>query len=388
MNRFQVIFKKELRDSSRDRRSILAALLFSFLGPVLLAVIFTVAAQKSAETDELKLGVIGLAYAPDLMQFFERHNIKPIAFEDDVKSAIQQRKIEVVLEVAADFMTDFSISIPARIKLYADYSIEKSARSAHRVKSVIANYNESIGSLRLMARGINPVITKPVSLDSKDYSTAQGRSALILGALQIFILMAAFIGSTGVAIDTTAGERERHSLEPLLIHPVSSVSILMGKWLTTSLYGMLAVMLTLLVTSCVFPFVPLKTLGVDLNLDAAMQLSILALAVPLALFAAAIQMLTSLYARSFKEAQGYLSIMMMVPMLPVIVMQILSVKSATWMYLVPVLGQRQLLTDVMRGDGLAPLDYFLASGVTSILALVIVVFLTRLLRTERVVYGG
>jgi sodium transport system permease protein len=388
VNRLWVVFKKELLDSSRDRRSILAALAFSFFGPVLMAVAFTVIAQKQAETEELKLAVIGIEHAPDLIQFIEQHGIEPFAFDEDAKTAIQQRQIEVVLEIDHDFPNYFSKSIPAQVKLLTDYSIEKSARAARRVSGVIARYNERIGSARLMVRGINPAITKPVDLESNDYSTPQGRSALILGGLQIFLLMATFVGSTGVAIDTTAGERERHSLEPLLVHPVSSVSLLAGKWLTTSLYGMLAVVLTMLVTTSVFPFVPLKSLGVDLNLGISMQLSIVALALPLALFAAAVQMLTSLYAKSFKEAQSYLSIMIMIPMLPVMAMQLLSLKSATWMYLVPVLGQQQLLTDVMRGDGLEPLNYCLASGMTSILALATVMFLTRLLRTERVVYGG
>jgi sodium transport system permease protein len=388
VNRLWVVFKKELLDSSRDRRSILAALAFSFFGPVLMAVAFTVIAQKQAETEELKLAVIGIEHAPDLIQFLEQHGIEPFAFDEDAKTAIQQRQIEVVLEIDQDFLDNFSKSIPAQVKLLTDYSIEKSARAARRVSGVIARYNEGIGSARLMVRGINPAITKPVDLESNDYSTPQGRSALILGGLQIFLLMATFVGSTGVAIDTTAGERERHSLEPLLVHPVSSVSLLAGKWLTTSLYGMLAVVLTMLVTTSVFPFVPLKSLGVDLNLGISMQLSIVALALPLALFAAAVQMLTSLYAKSFKEAQSYLSIMIMIPMLPVMAMQLLSLKSATWMYLVPVLGQQQLLTDVMRGDGLEPLNYCLASGMTSILALATVMFLTRLLRTERVVYGG
>jgi sodium transport system permease protein len=388
VNRLWVVFKKELLDSSRDRRSILAALAFSFFGPVLMAVAFTVIAQKQAETEELKLAVIGIEHAPDLIQFLEQHGIEPFAFDEDAKTAIQQRQIEVVLEIDQDFPNYFSKSIPAQVKLLTDYSIEKSARAARRVSGVIARYNEGIGSARLMVRGINPAITKPVDLESNDYSTPQGRSALILGGLQIFLLMATFVGSTGVAIDTTAGERERHSLEPLLVHPVSSVSLLAGKWLTTSLYGMLAVVLTMLVTTSVFPFVPLKSLGVDLNLGISMQLSIVALALPLALFAAAVQMLTSLYAKSFKEAQSYLSIMIMIPMLPVMAMQLLSLKSATWMYLVPVLGQQQLLTDVMRGDGLEPLNYCLASGMTSILAFATVMFLTRLLRTERVVYGG
>ncbi len=388
MNRFWAVFKKELRDSSRDRRSILASLAFSFFGPVLMAIAFGVIAHKQAETEELKLAVIGIEFAPDLIQFMQQHGIETSRLEEDAKTAIQQRKIEVALEIDQDFLENFSKSSPARVKLLTDYSIEKSARAARRVKGVIARYNESIGSLRLMVRGINPAITTPVKLASNDYSTPQGRSALILGGLQIFLLMATFVGSTGVAIDTTAGERERHSLEPLLVHPVSSVSILAGKWLTTSLYGMLAVVLTLLVTTVVFPFVPLRSLGVDLNLGLSMQLSIVALAIPLALFAAAVQMLTALYAKSFKEAQSYLSIMIMVPMLPVMAMQLLSLKSATWMYLVPVLGQQQLLTDVMRGDGLAPLNYFLASGMTSVLALATVMYLSRLLRTERVVYGG
>jgi sodium transport system permease protein len=382
------VFKKEMLDSSRDRRSILAALAFSFFGPALLALAFTAIAQKTDEIKELTIAIQGAEYASDLVLFLNGNDIRTVDFTGDTKQAIQNREQEVVLNVSADYRLNFTKSSSAVVELFADYSIENSARAARRVNDVISLYNANIGSLRLMARGINPSITTPVYIEARDYSTQQGRSALILGGLQIFILMAAFVGSTGVAIDTTAGERERHSLEPLLVHPVSSSAILTAKWLTTSAHGMLAVILTLLVTATIFPFVPLETLGLNLTFNPWMQFLTVVLAIPLALFAAAIQMLTSLFAKTFKEAQGYLSLLIMVPMLPVMAMQVLSLKSADWMYLVPVLGQQQLLTSVMRGEELDPLNFFCATSLTSILALATILLLTRLLRTERVVYGG
>jgi len=388
MNGFMAVFKKEMRDSSRDRRSVFAALAFSIFGPVLMAFALGVIAKKVDEVQDLTIAVQGMQNAPDLIRTLNDNDVATIEFTDNIRAAIQERDYEVVLVIPDDFHEKFDRSATAKIEVFADYSIEKSARATRRVMDVINLYNSRIGSLRLMTRGINPSISVPVVLESRDYSTQQGRSALILGGLQIFLLIAAFVGSTGVAIDTTAGERERHSLEPLLVHPVSSSAILIAKWLTTSFYGMLAVILTLLVTSAIFPFVPLKALGVKLILGPMLQLSVVVLAIPLALFAAAIQMLTSLFAKTFKEAQSYLSLMIMVPMLPVVAMQIMSLKSATWMYLVPVLGQQQLLSDVMRGEGMDPLNFLYATSVTGLLALATIMFLTRLLRTERVVYGG
>ena len=200
--------------------------------------------------------------------------------------------------------------------------------------------------------------------------------------------MAAFFGSAPVAIDTTAGERERKSLEPLLVHPLSSFQIMMGKWITVVSFGLLATIIAVASTAIAFDFISLKSLGLDPKLTMTMQLSMILLLVPSAMFAASLQMLTSLFAKTFKEAQSYLGLLAILPMAPVMATMIGGAKAADWMYMVPILGQQQLLTTVLRGEGLDWLNFFTSTSITVVISIAIVMALTKLLRSERVVYGG
>ena len=222
----------------------------------------------------------------------------------------------------------------------------------------------------------------------KDYSTDASRAGQILAGLQMFILMAAFFGSAPVAIDTTAGERERKSLEPLLVHPLSSFQIMIGKWLTVVSFGLFATVIAVVSTAIAFDFISLKSLGLDPKLTMTMQLSMVLLLVPSAMFAASLQMLTSLFAKTFKEAQSYLGLVALLPMAPVMATMIGGAKSADWMFMVPILGQQQLLTTVLRGEGMNIMHFITATSITVIISIVIVTILTKLLRSERVVYGG
>ncbi len=239
-----------------------------------------------------------------------------------------------------------------------------------------------------MVRGVNPTVASPVLLQRRDFSTRKSRASKILASLQMLILMAAFFGAAGVAIDTTAGERERNSLEPLLVHPLTSRQIMGGKWITVSIYGALATLLVVVSTAACLEFFSLEALGVDPKLTAGMQIRILALLLPMVFFASAAQMLASLFAKTFKEAQTYLGLLTLLPMLPVMFTMFRDVNTAYWMYLVPIMGQQQLITSVMRGEGMDLLGFLTTVAVTTAGALLIFGILSRLLRSERVVYGG
>ena len=141
-------------------------------------------------------------------------------------------------------------------------------------------------------------------------------------------------------------------------------------------------------TAVALKYASLEALGVDPKLTLGMQGSIFLHLVPMALLASSAQMLASLFAKTFKEAQTYLGMLTLAPALPVMFIMFRDVKSASWMYLVPILGQQQLLTSVMRGEGTNLLDSLTAAAVTTAVALGLFLVLTRLLRSERVVYGG
>ncbi len=388
MNLVRAILKKEFKDSFRDRRAIMVAILPALLAPVLMAFMFHMIAKTTVSTEDMVVPIIGQDNAPDLISYLEQKEIRFEDYEGIPKQDIQNEKINIVLEIPEDYAEKFGNSLSATVYIHADNSMDKSRADRRRLGQLIQTYGGTIGSMRLIVRGINPSVAKAVTLKDKDYSTDASRAGQILAGLQVFILMAAFFGSAPVAIDTTAGERERNSLEPLLVHPVSSLQVMTGKWLTVVTFGIIATVIAVISTSAALDFISLKSLGVDPKLSVSMQLSIILLLIPNAFFAAGLQMLTSLFAKSFKEAQSYLGLLIFIPMAPVIVTMVGGTKTADWMYSVPILGQQQLLTNVLRGENMEVGHFITSAAVTLAIALIIVTVLTRLLRSERVVYGG
>lgn len=388
MNLFLVVLKKELKDSFRDRRGVLLPIVFVMLGPLLMISLLRGIAEERKDPQTQTLQVIGQEHAPDLIGHLEKSGLEIEEFTGDPKTEIQNKTVQAILSIPEDFGEKFKAFEPAPVQLYFDDSLEKSETAADNVARAINEYSQTIGTYRLVLRGVNPAVMSAVRLEHKDFSTRSSRAGQILGTLQMLILIASFFGGMGVAIDTTAGERERNSLEPLLVHPVSSFQLAAGKWVTVMIYGMAASLVGLLSTAICLELFSLKALGVDPKLTLQMQLAIFATLIPMALLAAAAQMLMSLFAKTFKEAQTYLGLLNLVPMVPVMILMFKEFKSETWMYAVPVLGQQQLMTSVMRGESLSALHFVIAAASTSALGIALFAILVRLLRSERVVYGG
>jgi sodium transport system permease protein len=190
-----------------------------------------------------------------------------------------------------------------------------------------------------------------------------------------------------VAIDTMAGERERGSLEPLLINPVQRGAVVVGKWLTTVVLACIAVGVCLAAFLLVVQRVPLQDLGVKAHFDGVAVLGMLAAVVPLTFFASAGQMLVSTYARSFKEAQTYLQLLLLLPMLPGMVLAISPVQSQPWMYAIPVFSQQLLVGEVMRGQAVGAAPFLLGVLGCMAAAALCLVLTTRLLGEERIIFG-
>jgi sodium transport system permease protein len=190
-----------------------------------------------------------------------------------------------------------------------------------------------------------------------------------------------------IAIDSTAGERERGSLESLLLNPVPRQALAIGKWVAASLFGCGAVVFSMLLTMSVMRRVPWHDLGVRFTVTDAELLSLLALILPLAFLLSAVVLVTSTFARSFKEAQSYLSMLMLLPMLPGLVSTMYPLSHRPWLAPVPVLGQYALSADVLGGAAPVPL-YYVVAGVSALaVAWLLVGVAGRLLAREAIVFG-
>ena len=382
------VFKKEILDGSRDRRSIYSLLFSAMISPLLFALMFTVAAERRKSADEIALPIEGAEYAPSLVNWLRQQSgVTIVPPPADAEKAVASRAEDVVLIIDKDFSKDMDRAVPAKVQLVSDVTRDSARPKVARVRFLVASYSSQTSGLRLIARGIAPSVASAVRIDEVEVSSSQQRLATQLSILPLLLVLAALTGGMQLSIDSTAGERERGSLEPLLLNPASRGALATGKWLAASLFGCCAVLFSMVLTVNVMRRVPWHDLGIRFRVSDPELMTLLALVLPLALFLSAIVMFASTFARSFKEAQSYLGMLMLLPMLPGLVSTMYPLSGRQWLAPVPVLGQYALAADVLGGKPPGVLLYVVA-GVSVIGCAALLVWLTaRMLKREAIVFG-
>jgi len=255
------------------------------------------------------------------------------------------------------------------------------------VRAALTQYGGLVGAQRLVARGVSPELLRPIRVEDKDLATPEKQAAMVLNVIPLFLVLAVFMGGLNVAIDVTAGERERGSLEPLLLNPVARLAVVLGKWTVTVIAAIAAAAVSVLAFYVIVHRVPLHELGVKARFEAPEIAKVTLALLPLALLASSLEMLVATYARSFKEAQTYTQLLTMAPMVPGMLLSFSPVKPQAWMMLVPVFGQDVMLTEVMRGEAVPALWYALGAIGALALAAVALGVTTRLFGKETIVFG-
>jgi sodium transport system permease protein len=379
---------KELRDGMRDRRSVLSLLFGAALAPVLLGGMFTVMAGRGKDAEEMKLPVAGVQYAPAFVDWMKQQTgIEIVPAPADPEQAVRDRKEDVVLIIGKDFSKNMARAIPAPVKLVSDSTRDSARRKVTRARSLVTTYSGQLAALRLIARGVAPSVAMPVQVEEVEVSSAQERLATLLNILPLLLVLAALTGGMQIAIDTTAGERERGSLEPLLLNPVPRAALAAGKWLAASAMGCGSVVLSMLLTVNVMRRVPWHDLGIRFRVSDGDLMSLLALVLPLALFLSAVVMFASTFARSFKEAQGYIGMLILLPMLPGLISTMYPLSNRHWLAPIPIIGQYALAADVLGGKPPSAALYALAGVSVLACALVLLALTSRLLKREAIIFG-
>jgi len=344
-----VVAGKELREAVRDRRSLGSALLYALWGPLVMALALMALARDRGAEPPLTIA-FDHAKAAGLAAFLAGRQVTLVPVPDDAAALIRARTLHVALLVDDDYLDEFGAARPARVTLVYDGSWRESDARAARVRRLLAEYGRLVADTRLILRGVSPGAVSALRIDERDVSTASGRAATLLAALPIFLLLSAFIGGMGAAADMMAGERERASLESLLLHPVPRAAIVLGKWAAASALCLATVTLTLAVSQAVLRHPRIQAFDVPVGLstiDAAQLWIVLA---PLALLATAAQVLVALSARTYKEAHTQLSLMIFVPMLPGFLFAFGSLETRPWMSWTPMLGQHVTIGGLLRGE--------------------------------------
>jgi sodium transport system permease protein len=383
MNRILVVAAKELVDTFRDRRTILVTLLTAIAaGPVFLALILNMAANQAEKARELKLPVIGAEYAPALVAFFERQQVVMLPAPTDYEAKIRTGELEVALVIDANFASDVAAGKAATVRLVYDRSRDRARAAIEAAEAVLRAYNRQWGTQRLVLRGIAPQVALPLEVEAVDLATPQQSGALILFLVAYYGLFAALMGGMAGALDATAGERERGSLEPLLATPLMPLQLVIGKWLAIAGFDALVVLLTLAGFYLTLNFAPLPAVGVPFLFGAAELLRFLLVLAPLVALLPAALLYVGMRGRSLKEAQANVSVLLfVVSMLPVIQL-FLQRKEPSWLLWVPISAQYTLLSRALRGEAIAAADWLQSAAVPLALTALALLAVARLLGRE------
>jgi sodium transport system permease protein len=387
MRQMLVVFRKEVRDGSRDRRALMTLLFSAIFSPVLIGFMMNRIADRQRELEDVQIPVMGGEHAPALVDWLtQQAGIRIVPGPANAEEAVRGGE-DVVVVIAPEFAEKFRTSTPAEVRVVSDGSRATSRPKVQRVRALFQRYNNEIGSMRLVARGVTPAIASPLLLQDVEVSSAQQRAAQVLNFIPLFVVLAAFMGGMQIAMDSTAGERERGSLEPLLVNPAPRSVFVTGKWLAASVGSMLSVFLTTALSLAMLDYIPLQELGIRFRLGPEHIGGILAAVFPICFLAPAIQAYASTFARSFKEAQSYMGMLIMVPMIPGMLSTLYPLGDKPWLHPVPVIGQQVLLTAVLGGRQVEMYSFVVAAVTTMALSIVLIRLTTVLFNRERIIFS-
>lgn len=382
------VFRKEVIDNFRDRRTLISALLLGpIFGPVLFAVIINLSLSRALDTanEPLDLPIIGVEHAPNLLSYLESRDIHAAdapADREDAVAAVREGLHDAVLVIPETIGDDLAAGVPVRIEVISDQSNSTAEQTARRASRALAAYNQELALMRLSVRGVSPTVMRPLNIDQVDVSTPSGRSAVLLGMLSYFFLAALLTGGMNLAIDSTAGERERGSLEPLLCLPVLRDHLIVGKILAACAFMAISLALSLTAFHFTLKFLPLQQLGMTPNFGPGVVLSAFFLLLPFTLLGAALMTLIASFTKSYKEAQTWMTAVILAPTLPILVVSILMVRPTTLLMAVPSLSQHLLLVSLIKNE---PINWlYVVVSVTGTVAVGVLLTLisTRLYRRE------
>jgi sodium transport system permease protein len=382
------VFRKEFRETLRDRRSLFTTLVIGpLLMPALISVALSMAIRHGGTAGDrpIVLTVAHAERAPQLLQFLRQYrvHIRTVQVDRAAARALVKRSHGPLLYVPRDFGARLAAGKPAPLRLYADESERAVQSRMQRLASLVGLYGGTIARLRLVARGLDPQLLAPIALQAIDISTPQSRAALVLGMLSYAILLTMLMSGLYISIDATSGERERGSLEPLLTTPVRREHLVYGKMLAACAMMMVSLVLTVTAFAFALHHIGLDRLGMSANFGPAVAAGIVLGCVPLIPAGAALMTLVAAYTRSYREAQTYVGLVLLIPTLPLIFANIMGLRPRPALMAVPSLSQHFIIMSLLRAQPLPAADLAISAGVTLALGAVLTFFAGRLYRREK-----
>ncbi|MBY0431170.1 MAG: ABC transporter permease, partial [Rhodospirillales bacterium] len=357
MNPVCIIFFKEVRDNIRDRRSLLSALIYPLLGPLVFAVLLHVLSGILAHGGgtaqarfSVPLPVVGAEEAPEVISFLSENGLKIQPASEAAIDAVKRGDWPAVLVIPKGYADSVANRRPVRFKLVSDASRITGELLVGKVADLLHAYGRVVAARHLRQSGLEPSLAEPLLVDNQVVVPRGSVFDLFLFLVPPFVMFTLFIGGVYLAIDTVSGERERGSLEPLMANPVPRWQFMLGKFLAAYLFTGLSLLIQLGAFAAVF-----GTLGEGLfttgrEFGPGVILALLLTCLPLMAVTVAIQIIIAALTRSFKEAQTWLGLLPLVPAIPGLMMVFTPVQGHWWMMLFPLFSQTVTMGQVVRGE--------------------------------------
>lgn len=387
-----IVWRKEWCDALRDKKSLRMA----FLMPIYFVGIFVASSlfiihmnqqSRATNSEPIKLSVVGAEQLPALVDWLQERGIQVQSVDEQAYQQVQNGQLDYALIVPDDAREKFSTGESIELALVFDATNNKLQGTLHFVRQQLWSWNSRIGSLRLLSRGISPAIINPVQVRDLNVASDQKMGFFVMASLPMLLILTVFMATVGFSADMTAGERERRSLESLLITPASSGALILGKWLNSFSLTLMVLVVELMLLALAFAYVPFKELGLRVHVTPLDLLMVFVALMSLAILATALQFFISIFARSFKDAQTYMGLMVFIPMVPLFYTLINPSAYADWFRWVPVLGQQLLVKDLLLGGSISVHAFAQAWLVAVLLAALLLRFTAQQLRKPKIVYG-
>lgn len=389
MSTTSTVFRKELTDALRDRRTWLIVLVASILaGPVTLFLLSVFISSVEEGAAKREIYVANGSAAPTLINFLQRAGATVKDAPDDYDAQIKSGRLQNAVIVVPDkFEQRLAAGETIRLPVMFDETATRAQPATRASLAAVRGFARELGVQRLLARGVSPQVMAAVEIEELNVASSQARGAQLLFLIPWLALLGSVAGAISVAIDVTAGERERGSLEPLLMNPVAAGAIVLGKWAVVALCSASVVILTLIGFKTAMLFIRSENLSALMQFGFSEFALFIVMLLPFAAMIASLNMLAATYGRSHKEAQTYATYLAMLVNFTPIVPLFISIRDAAWQLFVPAMAQQAVMMQALRGETITAVDILLPGGMAIAVTAVALLAQARLLRNERIIFS-
>jgi sodium transport system permease protein len=373
MYRFTALLNKEWLEAIRDKRALFLTLFMGLMGPGLFVLIFTLLQNEVSSNENTTINIINLHY-PALENYLTQQG-----FEHDLEA-------EISVEFPPEMTLKLSQAKVVTVVIKGNLANQNNQSAAANIERSLARFSQQISTTRLIARGINPTITQPFDIQLENSANPASSGAIIVESMLHLFIMVIFIGGMSYVIDSSAGERERHSLELLLMQPISTTEVILAKASMAWLLSMTTFVIAFLGVLVVFRLYPANDFGLSVEMSIFDALVIILAFLPLSLLAVLLEYQLAFQSKSYKEAQSYMNFVVFIPMGLSMWLQFSSADHPLIAWL-PLVGQQHIL-DATFKDQTA--DWYSYAGVfilTWVIDALLIMSLAKRLRNEKTILG-